>query len=160
VRETLFNWLGASVAGARCLDLFAGSGALGLEALSRAAAHVSFVECDRLAASELRARLEEWQAIGAHVEQADALRFLRGAAQPFDVVFLDPPFGAGLLVPAAALLEESGWLATRALIYVESQAREALPAFPQSWKLAKAKQAGAVGYHLFARDPEGSRFEE
>ena len=130
VRETLFNWLGARVPGARCLDLFAGSGALGLEALSRGAGQVTFVEHDTSAARELRARLAEWGAQGGEVERADALRFLEGAARPFDVVFLDPPFGSPLLGAAAALLEERGWLEPGALIYVESAARGGLPPLP------------------------------
>jgi hypothetical protein len=81
VRETLFNWLAPRLPGARCLDLFAGSGALGLESLSRGAGHVTFVERDPAAARELRARLAEWGATGGHVEQTDALRFL--ARNPF-----------------------------------------------------------------------------
>ena len=151
VRETLFNWLGARAQGARALDLFAGSGALGLEALSRGAAHVTFVEQDAAASRELSARLSEWQAADARVEHADALRYLAGVARPFDLVFLDPPFGAPLLAAAARLLEERGWLAPRALIYVECAARDGLPGLPASWQLLKAKQAGAVGYHLLAR---------
>jgi len=150
VRETLFNWLGASARGARCLDLFAGSGALGLEALSRGAAHVSFVELDPAAARELRARLTQWQAADARVERADALRYLQGAARPFDLVFLDPPFASQLLPRAAALLEERHWLAPGARIYVECAARAGLPALPASWQPLKAKRAGEVGYHLFA----------
>ncbi|MGH8275425.1 MAG: 16S rRNA (guanine(966)-N(2))-methyltransferase RsmD, partial [Steroidobacteraceae bacterium] len=97
VRETLFNWLGARVPAAHCLDLFAGSGALGLEALSRVAAQVTFVERDAAAVRELRARLVEWGAQGAQVERADALRFLAGPARPFDLAFLDPPFASRLL---------------------------------------------------------------
>jgi 16S rRNA (guanine966-N2)-methyltransferase len=151
VRETLFNWLGARVPGARCLDLFAGSGALGLEALSRGAAQVTFVEHDTAAARELHARLAEWGAQGGEVERADALRFLEGAARPFEVVFLDPPFASPLLGAAAALLEERGWLAPGALIYVECAARDGLPPLPPRWAALKAKQAGEVGYHLFAR---------
>jgi 16S rRNA (guanine966-N2)-methyltransferase len=151
VRETLFNWLAARVPGARCLDLFAGSGALGLEALSRGAAQVTFVEHDTAAARELHARLAEWGAQGGEVERADALRYLEGAARPFDVVFLDPPFASPLLGAAAALLEERGWLAPGALIYVESAARGGLPPLPPRWAALKAKQAGEVGYHLFAR---------
>ncbi|MFZ0007889.1 MAG: 16S rRNA (guanine(966)-N(2))-methyltransferase RsmD [Steroidobacteraceae bacterium] len=151
VRETLFNWLGARVPGARCLDLFAGSGALGLEALSRGAAQVTFVEQDTAAARELHARLAEWGAQGGEVERADALRFLEGAARPFAVVFLDPPFASPLLGAAAALLEERGWLEPGALIYVESAARGGLPPLPPRWAALKAKQAGEVGYHLFAR---------
>jgi 16S rRNA (guanine966-N2)-methyltransferase len=152
VRETLFNWLGGRVAGARCLDLFAGSGALGLEALSRGAAQVTFVEHDAAAARELRARLAEWGAAGAQVERADALRYLEGEARRFDVAFLDPPFAASqLLGAAAARLEERGWLASGARIYVECAARDGLPPLPAGWAALKAKQAGEVGYHLFAR---------
>ena len=150
VRETLFNWLAGAVHGARCLDLFAGSGALGLEALSRGAAHVTFVEHDAAAARELGARLKEWQAPDASVQQADALHFLEGAAAaPYDIAFLDPPFDAQLLTPAATLLGER-WLKDGALIYVECAAREGLPALPPRWRVLKAKQAGEVGYHLLA----------
>jgi 16S rRNA (guanine966-N2)-methyltransferase len=150
VRETLFNWLGAAVRGARCLDLFAGSGALGLEALSRGAAHVTFIERDATAARELRMRLLEWQAVDAYVERTDALRYLAGEARPFDIVFLDPPFASELLSHAAALLEERHWLKAGALIYVECAAREGPPPLPAGWQPLKAKQAGEVGYHLLA----------
>jgi 16S rRNA (guanine966-N2)-methyltransferase len=156
VRETLFNWLAAAIPEAACLDLFAGSGALGLEALSRGAREVTFVELDAAAVRELRARLAEWSASGAQVQQADALGYLRFAApRPFGVVFLDPPFAAGLLAPAATLLAARGWLAPDALIYVESPAREELPALPADWQPLKGKRAGEVGYHLF-RHPAGN----
>ena len=151
VRETLFNWLGAHIRGARCLDLFAGSGALGLEALSRGAAHVTFVERDRLAVRELRARLTEWGATGAQVLEMDASRFLDGEPEAFDIVFLDPPFASDLLPRSARTLEAGGWLDDRALIYVETDSQSPLPALPPSWNPAKAKQAGAVGYHLFIK---------
>jgi 16S rRNA (guanine966-N2)-methyltransferase len=140
VRETLFNWLGPATQGAVCLDLFAGSGALGLEALSRGAAQVTFVE--------LRALLTEWQAGDATVERTDALRYLAGPSRQFDIVFLDPPFGSDLLARAAMQLEERGWLKPGARIYVECAAREGLPALAGSWRPLKAKQAGEVGYHL------------
>ncbi len=151
VRETLFNWLGARVVGARCLDLFAGSGALGLEALSRGAAHVTFVERDGAAVRELSARLTEWGARDARVERADAIGFLAHRPQPFDIAFLDPPFASGLLEEAAALLEGKGWLSESALIYVECGAREGVPPLPGRWRPLKAKRAGEVGYHLYAR---------
>ena len=150
VRETLFNWLGARTPGARALDLFAGSGALGLEALSRGAAHVTFVEHDEAAVRELRARLAAWQADDARVVRADALRYLAGEARPFDLVFLDPPFASELLGGAARLLEERHWLKPGALVYVECAARAGLPSLPAPWRVLKAKQAGEVGYHLFA----------
>jgi 16S rRNA (guanine966-N2)-methyltransferase len=151
VRETLFNWLGSATRAARCLDLFAGSGALGLEALSRGAAQVTFIEQDEAAVRELRARLVEWHAVDARVERADALRYLAGTAQPFDIVFLDPPFSSGVLARAATMLTERLWLRPGALIYVECAARDGLPALPGSWQVLKAKQAGEVGYHLFAQ---------
>jgi len=151
VRETLFNWLGARVVGARCLDLFAGSGALGLEALSRGAAHVTFVERDTVAVRALRATLAAWGARDAQVERADALAYLAGTASYFDIAFLDPPFAAGLLEQAAALLEGNGWLSEAALIYVECGARAGVPPLPARWVPLKAKRAGEVGYHLYAR---------
>ncbi len=156
VRETLFNWLGARTPGARCLDLFAGSGALGLEALSRGAAQVTFVERDEAAARALRARLTEWQAPDARVERQDALEFLAGAPQPFDIAFLDPPFGSELLAQAAQRLAQGKWLRPGALIYVECAARAGLPALPVSFAALKAKQAGEVGYYLFASTPQGT----
>ena len=154
VRETLFNWLGTRVPGSRCLDLFAGSGALGLEALSRGAAQVTFVENDAVAVRELRACLAEWRASGALVEQADALRFLTGSSHPFDLVFLDPPFASTLIEESSRLLEERHWLAAHALVYVETDAGAGLPPMPPSWQLTRAKQAGAVGYHLLTRAVE------
>lgn len=152
VRETLFNWLAPRVPGARCLDLFAGSGALGLEALSRGAAQVTFVERDPAAAREIAARLEEWGASAGRVEQRDARRFLDARpAEPFDIAFLDPPFASGLLEEAVARLEEGGWLADDALVYLECPAASASPAVPQRWRPLRAKQAGEVGYHLYSR---------
>jgi 16S rRNA (guanine966-N2)-methyltransferase len=159
VRETLFNWLQSRIEGARCLDLFAGSGALGLEALSRGAASAVFVEQQREAAAAIEALLAQWQASGGTVFRTEAQRYL-SAAQPraFDLAFLDPPFGAGALAAAAAALEH-GWLAAGAHIYVERARREALPPMPVSWRELRSGTAGEVGYHLFAAGesaPEGS----
>ncbi|HEY6514821.1 MAG TPA: 16S rRNA (guanine(966)-N(2))-methyltransferase RsmD [Steroidobacteraceae bacterium] len=158
VRETLFNWLAARVPGASCLDLFAGSGALGLEALSRGAARLTFVEHDSSAAREIAARLEEWGAQGARVENVDARRFLeRKPAEPFDIVFLDPPFATTLLEETAANLEQRGWLAKDALIYIECPGdRSPQAAVPRGWVPLKAKRAGEVGYHLYSRDERGA----
>jgi 16S rRNA (guanine966-N2)-methyltransferase len=151
VRETLFNWLGTRVHGARCLDLFAGSGALGLEALSRGAAHVTFVEQDAAAARALAATLAAWGAASAEVERGDARRYLTRAPRLADVVFLDPPFASELLPEVAAALESRGWLAPGALVYVECAARAAPPPLPAAWTALKEKRAGEVGYHLYAR---------
>ncbi len=161
MRETLFNWLAPRVPGARCLDLFAGSGALGLEALSRGAAHVTFIERDRTAAREIATRLHEWGALGAQIETVDALRFLDGKpAKPFDIAFLDPPFASTLLRESARRLEQGGWLARDALIYLECPADlEPPPTLPASWTPVKAKQAGEVGYHLYSRAVRGTDIE-
>ncbi len=159
VRETLFNWVAARVPGARCLDLFAGSGALGLEALSRGAAHVTFVERDLAAAGEIRARLADWGARAASVEHADARSFLeRQPASPFDIVFLDPPFASTLLAEVTARLEQGGWLAGAALVYVECPADSGAAGapVPAAWTLLKAKRAGEVGYHLYSRGARGT----
>ncbi|HET9865339.1 MAG TPA: 16S rRNA (guanine(966)-N(2))-methyltransferase RsmD [Steroidobacteraceae bacterium] len=152
VRETLFNWLQPRLDGARVLDLFAGSGALGLEALSRGAAQVTFVEQDRRAAAAIEALLGEWRESGARVVRADALEWLAGAAggAPFDIVLLDPPFDSALLATAAAALAAGRLLAADARVYVEHRARDPLPALPGEWRNIRDGRAGEVGYHLFA----------
>jgi 16S rRNA (guanine966-N2)-methyltransferase len=150
VRETLFNWLQPRIDGARVLDLFAGSGALGLEALSRGAGQVVFVERDRSAAAAIETVTREWGQTNARIACADALAWLAAAdaASPFDIVFLDPPYDAGLLGPAAAAL--AGRLAADARVYVERRVREPLPPLPPDWQELRAGRAGEVGYHLFA----------
>ena len=152
VRETLFNWLQPRIVGARVLDLFAGSGALGLEALSRGAAHVSFVEKDRRAAAAIDTLARDWGQEGAQVSCADALEWLARAAggAPFDIVFLDPPYDAALLSEAGAALVRAALLAPGARIYVEHRARDGLPTLPDGWQQLRDGRAGEVGYHLFA----------
>jgi len=149
VRETLFNWLQFQVNGAVCLDLFAGSGALGLEALSRGAAEVVFIEQHAAAAAALRALLAEWKAGNGSVFCCSADRYLQGAARPFNMVFIDPPYADGLLGPTATLLSAGGWLAEGARVYLERSRREPLPALPPGWRELRAGTAGEVGYHLF-----------
>jgi 16S rRNA (guanine966-N2)-methyltransferase len=154
VRETLFNWLAPDLAGSRCLDLFAGSGALGLEALSRGAASVTFVEREREAADRLRETATQLAPGRAIVLHADALAWLGGASQPFDIVFVDPPFDSGLLPVALRTLESGGWLAPAARIYLEGPAKTGPPALPAGWILHRSGRAGAVGYHLARRQPD------
>lgn len=148
VRETLFNWLAPRIAGARCLDLFAGSGALGLEALSRGAAEVVFVEADGAAARALAATVALLAPGRARVVEADAVAFLRGEPAPFDVVFLDPPFGSGLLAAAIDALDARGWVMPAGCVYVEAPAADGPPAWPAGWRPHRASRAGAVGFHL------------
>jgi 16S rRNA (guanine966-N2)-methyltransferase len=150
VRETLFNWLQPRLDGARVLDLFAGSGALGLEALSRGAAHATFVERERRAADAIATLAREWQESAVDVATADALAWLgKPVSCAFDIVFLDPPYDAELAGPVATALAR-GWLAPDARVYVERRARVPLPDLPDGWTEMRAGRAGEVGYHLFA----------
>ena len=149
VRETLFNWLQPVVAGARCLDLFAGSGALGLEALSRGAKELVFVE-QAVAAS--RTLQEQLIRLGggpkAQVVEMGAARYLRSPPQAFDIVFLDPPFGQSALAEYVPLLDAGEWLRPGALVYLENEKRQGIPQLPARWSVLKSKSAGEVGYHL------------
>jgi 16S rRNA (guanine966-N2)-methyltransferase len=149
VRETLFNWLTPVIHGARCLDLFAGTGALGVEALSRGAAAVDFVETDARLADLLRSNLLRLKQ-AARVVRSDALRFLGETDGRYDVVFLDPPFGDALWTPAAAALEAHDRLQAQAWIYVESPRGETLR-LPANWVLHREGHAGAVRYALYRR---------
>ena len=150
VRETLFNWLTPVISGARCLDLCAGTGALGIEALSRGAAGVQFVERDARAAQAVCDNLARLKVQGGQVATADALAYLQGAPQPYGLVFLDPPFAQDLWTPLAQRLEQGGWLAPAAWIYVESP-RHAELALPDTWALHREGVAGEVRYALHRR---------
>ena len=155
VRETLFNWLAPVTPGCRCLDLYAGSGALGFEAASRGAAEVVLVERDAHVAKSLRDNQQRLEATQIQIVQADALQFLKGTPRPFDVVLIDPPFGQGLLEAALAAFAQGGWLAPSAWIYLEAEralTSEALSALlPEGFELYRSKVAGQVGYHLARR---------
>jgi 16S rRNA (guanine966-N2)-methyltransferase len=147
VRETLFNWLQAATPGARVLDLFAGTGALGFEAASRGAAGVLMVERDPALAEALRANAARLKVASARVEVADALSWLqRVPGEAFDLVFLDPPFDAGLWDAALARLDP--WLAPGAWIYVESPAKTS-PSVPGGWRLHREGQTRDVRFALF-----------
>jgi len=152
VRETLFNWLQQDIAMARCLDLFAGSGALGFEAASRGAAHVTMIESQRNVFRALQQnfsllQLEET----VRLVNADALRWLRGSATQHQVVFLDPPFNRKLMQPVIDLLEQGGWLASKALIYLEQDVHDESPQLPDNWRIIRDKTAGQVRYQLAKR---------
>ena len=151
VRETLFNWLQGRVQGSRCLDLFAGSGALGFEAASRGAAQVVMVEASRRVAQTLRANVEVLGARAVQVEARPAQNFLQSGGEPFDLVFLDPPFGKGLLGPAVQALAAHGWLRPQAYIYMECEAGQGLPALPQGLVCLRKGRAGEVAYFLAGR---------
>lgn len=153
VRETLFNWLAPVIAGARCLDLYAGSGALGLEALSRGAARVVFVDRSLAVLRHIGATLEALGCDRGETLCTDAMTYLAGRATPFDVVFLDPPYRESLLEPAFARLVERGWLAPSSSVYLEHEASAGPPSPPPGWCLFRSAAAGQVRYHLARPDP-------
>lgn len=151
VRETLFNWLAPMIQGVRCLDCFAGSGALGLEALSRYAGEAVLLEADRHVAKQLSNNLTLLNAENGQVVNTNALQWLAQPGQPFDLVFLDPPFRKGLLAETINLLEQFNWLTADAWIYVEAEAESAATDVPASWQLHREKIAGQVAYRLYIR---------
>jgi 16S rRNA (guanine966-N2)-methyltransferase len=153
VRETVFNWLQQDVAGARCLDLYAGSGALGLEALSRGAADVVFVDADQAVCRHLSQTLAQLGCDRGQVVCSEASGYLAGVPRPFDIVFLDPPFAGRALEDACRRLDDRGWLRMGGLAYLEGPAAAGVPVLPAGWALLRGKRAGEVGYHLARRDP-------
>ena len=155
VRETLFNWLAPVIHGARCVDMYAGSGALGLEALSRGAAYCDFVDTSRTALDQIRSHLTVLDATGrAGCHRETAAAFLQHAGPlPWDIAFIDPPFGENLVAPTCALLARRNLLAANALVYIESGTGEGVPALPDDWSLHREKTAGGVAYRLFVVGP-------
>lgn len=154
VRETLFNWLAPFIAGANCLDVFAGSGVLSFEALSRGARKVvmvdessAIVECLQQAATTL-------QASDAEIYRARAPEGLHVPKEPFDIVFLDPPYLQNILLPVCDYLEKQGFLAANALIYLEAKKSIDNNDLPDTWQIIKSKKAGQVFYHLAKRNIE------
>ncbi|WP_372964186.1 16S rRNA (guanine(966)-N(2))-methyltransferase RsmD [Marinobacter sp.] len=150
IRETLFNWLSYHLAGSDCLDLFSGSGALGLEALSRGAAQVTLVDHTPALAQALRENLRLLKSEKGTVICQDIERFLSHRQQaPFDIIFMDPPFRQGWLDKLFPLLESEHWVKPRGWIYVEHESElRTLPA-PASWELHRQKTAGQVTYNLY-----------
>lgn len=155
VRETLFNWLAPYMVDARCLDCFAGSGALGLEALSRYAAKATLLEMERGVAQQLQKNLATLKAGNAQVVNTNTLNYLNQPGEPYDIVFVDPPFRKGLLEETLTLLQTQNWLARDAMVYVESEVENGLPPVPASWRLHREKVAGQVAYRLYSIDSQG-----
>jgi len=157
VRETLFNWLQSYLPGARCLDLFSGSGALGIEALSRGAASVTFVDQATEVVSQLRSNINLLKAQNAEIIAASALDWL-DRRQPdqeprYDLVFMDPPFHKGLVAPICEMLERRSLLREEAMIYIETEKSLTLDTLPANWVIHREKAAGQVAYRLFVRQP-------
>jgi len=155
VRETVFNWLQPYIHQSFCLDVFAGSGVLGFEALSRGAQNLVFIEQNKKTLNKLKENIGILKADNASIFHQDALIWLQAARcdQKFDLVFLDPPFHGELLAKAATLLVSSGCLAKDAIIYVEHSIDETIT-LPENWFCLKEKKAGQVAYKLFENQNE------
>lgn len=149
IRETLFNWLAAEVGGSRCLDLFAGSGALGLEALSRGARHCTFLETSSAAIEGINAHLSLLNAADrGRVINTNALSW---RDDPFDIVFVDPPFSENLAIDSLRHLINNQLLTDSALVYLEVASTASLEDLPPALSIIRDKQSGAVRYLLLAQ---------
>ncbi|OOZ36286.1 16S rRNA (guanine(966)-N(2))-methyltransferase RsmD [Solemya velesiana gill symbiont] len=152
VRETLFNWLMSILPGADCLDLFAASGAIGFEAASRGAGSVTMLDTAPVVVRQLRENCGLLGLENVVIQQANASTWLDGPSEPFEIVFLDPPFADDLLEGCCEKLEANGWLAPEARIYIEMDAHKKLPPpLPANWQQLKEKKAGQVAFFLYLR---------
>ena len=153
IRETLFNWLAPTIEGARCVDLFTGSGALGLEALSRGAIHCDFVDSSNATLSQVSDHLKTLVAVNrSRCHPVSAQQFLHMATKAYDIVFIDPPFMQQLVGPICETLTKKQLLSSDALVYVETGAMEPPAKVPLGWKIHREKVAGGVAYRLFSVD--------
>jgi 16S rRNA (guanine966-N2)-methyltransferase len=154
VKETLFNWIAQDVPRAKCLDLFAGSGGLGFEAASRQAELVTLIELNTAAFKQLETNIASLKADNLKAINTDALSYLKQPGTPHHVVFIDPPFRKGLLAETITLLEENNWLASDAMVYIETEKELNLEGIPAHWHLHREKTAGQVSYRLYERQQD------
>jgi len=147
IRETLFNWLQDTIPGRRCLDLFAGSGALGFEAASRGADRVVMLDANTEVVHQLKIQAARLGANQVYIEQADSLCWLQTCSQGFDIIFLDPPFRQDLLDKTISILRHKG-LREGTRIYLETEASRTIPELPPEWEYLRSGQAGQVRYFL------------
>jgi 16S rRNA (guanine966-N2)-methyltransferase len=154
VKETVFNWLAQDIPRSNCLDIFAGSGGLGFEALSRGADKVTMIELDKNAHQQLITNKNTLKSEKIEIIHANALDYLQQSGQPYDLVFIDPPFRKGLLEDTIKQLEANQWLANNALIYIETEKEISHIDAPAHWKLYREKTAGQVCYRLYQREVE------
>lgn len=150
IRETLFNWLMHDIVDANCLDLFAGSGVLGFEALSRQARAVTMIENHAVTIQQIKANIKKLDIDNCSIIQDDALKYLqKTAAQRFDIVFLDPPFSSHLYIEAAQLLDMHHHLNDHAKIYLEVPKQSPVADLPKRWQCLKSKSTSTIDYYLF-----------
>ena len=149
IRETLFNWLSPVITGARCLDMFAGSGALGFEALSRGASHVVMVDKDLQITQSLKQNAEKFHAQNVDILNVDILNHPLKVDKPFDIVFIDPPFRKDLIAASCQYLLDKSLVTSKTLIYIEAEKESCNIPVPSGWEMLKSKVAGQVQYALF-----------
>ncbi|MDX1351921.1 MAG: 16S rRNA (guanine(966)-N(2))-methyltransferase RsmD [Thiomicrorhabdus sp.] len=150
VKETLFNWLQFEIAGANCLDVFAGSGALSFEALSRGAKQATLLELDSANAKQLKQNLQQLKVYNAHVEQVDSVQWLSQSANShYDVVFLDPPFHKDFMQKSVDLLFKNGYVNHQAWLYLEQEKQLDWPVLPDGWECHREKSTSQVRFGLF-----------
>ncbi|WP_131783156.1 16S rRNA (guanine(966)-N(2))-methyltransferase RsmD [Legionella gresilensis] len=149
VRETLFNWLMYDIHNARCIDAFAGSGALGFEAFSRGAAHVTLVEAQPAAFKNLHQTALNFNAPNLKVIHVDARAFLQNIQEPVDIIFLDPPFASSYLAECLQIIAQGHCLSSKGLVYIESAKEIILD--PLLWFERKSSKAGQVYYALYEK---------
>ena len=156
VRETVFNWLMNDISGARCLDVYAGTGALGLECLSRGAAFVKFIESKQPVLRSIQNSIDilyPEDDRNVSLTRADAMSALQMVCEEkFDIVFLDPPFNDDLIKTSATLLEKNYWLSDKAIIYIECEANKGDLVLPENWIKYKSGRAGQSAYYLYRRE--------
>ena len=147
-RETLFNWLQRQIEGAKCLDLYAGSGALGFEALSRGAESAVFVDINRRCIRSLHQTAAELSANQCLVVCSEAMAYLKTIEEKFDVVFVDPPFYRDMALSSVELLESIGCLNSNAHVYVEMERSEGLNQLSEQWEILRHYQSGSRSHYL------------
>ncbi len=155
VRETLFNWIQMDISGNNCLDLFSGSGALGIESLSRGASSVTFVEENQIAAKSIQENLNRLHLSEGEVVCSDALKWIdnqKSSATKYDVVFLDPPFSSNMMAIACQHLSNNSLLNKACKIYTETSIDPDKIIFPQGWRRLKKKEDGQVFFSMFITD--------
>lgn len=162
VRETLFAWLGARLADSRCLDLFAGTGALGFEAASRGAKEVLMIEKDRTLVAALNEQRASLDAREVRVIQADAIHWLESGTDQFDIIFVDPPFERYSLDALCDRIDRTGRLDRDGAVYLETGAGAGAPHLPEGWSLLRSNRAGQVRYYLATKNqahPEADQLQ-
>lgn len=151
IRETLFNWLAPVIEDAYCLDLFSGSGALGLEALSRRAKQTTFIDQSTAVIQQINSMIQKWEIENAIVQQANIPGIIPKLSKPYNIIFLDPPFHQDFIRVCCEWLEKQDWVAPNAYLYIEAESTLNLLPISNHWKILRSKKAGQVGYHLLQK---------